>query len=100
MMPSISSLTGTEGQRAVMAINKPMSSAVEAEAPPWQELDRVTLRVARQERGSQAVPAGSDGTIVAVLKGGEAYIVEFVRPVQALVTVEPEDIGPVKSAFA
>lgn len=78
-----------------MAVAKRLSTTAETGVPGWQELDRVKLRVDRQEeRGSRTVPAGAAGTIVAVLKNGEAYIVEFAQPVEALVTVEPEDITP------
>jgi hypothetical protein len=37
-----------------------------------------------------AVPATASGTIVEVLGGGEAYIVEFFEPRHAVVTVRHE----------
>jgi len=38
-------------------------------------------------------PAGSSGTVVHVYDGGKAYIVEFERPVHAVVTVEAGSIA-------
>ncbi len=63
---------------------------------PIQDIDRVTLRSEQVSRSGTRVPAGSTGTVVAVLKGGEAYMVEFMRPVEAVVTVEPGDLTPAK----
>lgn len=83
-----------------MVVAKQLSSPAVTEPARLNELDRVELRVPRDERGGRSVPAGSDGTIVAVLKGGAAYIVEFERPFQALVTVEPADIVQIDAARA
>ncbi|KQT47823.1 hypothetical protein ASG52_11195 [Methylobacterium sp. Leaf456] len=60
-------------------------------APPaaFRELDRVrTLEVVAGEDG-ETVPVGSEGTVVAVWNGGEAFDVEFVRPVETLAAILP-----------
>ena len=35
------------------------------------------------------MPVGSEGTVVAVWNGGEAFDVEFVRPVETLAAILP-----------
>ncbi len=57
-----------------------------------EELARVALRTDQRTRDGRDVPAGAAGTIVDVLAGGRAYIVEFVRPFAAIVTVEAHDL--------
>ncbi|MFY9290806.1 MAG: DUF4926 domain-containing protein [Methylorubrum rhodinum] len=67
-------------------------------APPaaFRELDRVrTLEVVSGEDG-ETVPAGSEGTIVAVWNGGAAFDVEFVRPVETLAAIAPEALQRVE----
>lgn len=68
--------------------------------PPLKELSRVSLRAEQSSRDGTCVPAGSKGTIVAVLSGGKAYMVEFVRPVQAVLTLQARDFSPLRGAFA
>ncbi len=61
-----------------------------APPPAFRELDRVrTLEVVSGEDG-ETVPAGSEGTVVAVWNGGEAFDVEFVRPVETLAAIVPK----------
>ncbi|WP_338101717.1 hypothetical protein [Methylorubrum populi] len=38
------------------------------------------------------VAAGTEGTVVAVWRGGEAYEVEFPEPMGALATVKAKDV--------
>lgn len=55
------------------------------------ELDRVRTKVElRAEEG--LLPIGSEGTIVHRYLNGQAFEVEFAKPVQALVTLRPEEI--------
>lgn len=51
------------------------------------ELSRVMLLQSAAAEGGEIVSARSVGTIVSVLGGGIAYEVEFMSPVEALVTV-------------
>ena len=57
------------------------------------ELDRVTI--GREIAGDEGelIPSGSSGTVVAVWSDGAAYEVEFLNPVSALATVEPDAIS-------
>ena len=56
------------------------------------ELARVALlRAATTDDGAE-VPIGSEGTIVAIWAGGEAYEVEFAEPVAGLATVDADGV--------
>lgn len=60
-----------------------------------RELSVVALvRPATTDDGTE-MPAGSEGTIVGIWAGGEAYEVEFVEPVAGLATVEAAGLRPV-----
>lgn len=56
------------------------------------ELSRVALRVKKRVR-DQELPAGSIGTIVYAYEGAAAYEVEFVEPMDALLTLEDFEIA-------
>ncbi|OUJ14289.1 DUF4926 domain-containing protein [Acetobacter sp. DsW_063] len=45
----------------------------------------------------QILPGGSRGTIVLVYGDGDAYEVEFTRPIPAIITLEPQDITGIGS---
>ncbi len=57
-----------------------------------RDLDRVTLTAAVVSDDRDALPPGSEGTIVSVYRDGEAYVVEFPTPLGALATVRPGDL--------
>ncbi|MFY9294785.1 MAG: DUF4926 domain-containing protein [Methylorubrum rhodinum] len=73
-----------------------------------RELDDVRVLVAVTTMDGDTVPAGTEGTVVAVWDGGEAYEVEFPEPMGALATVAAGDVvftgrsvpraGPARSA--
>jgi hypothetical protein len=63
-----------------------------------QDLDRVALMSAATSDDGDVLPPGSEGTIVSVYRGGEAYVIEFPTPVGALATLRPEDIKLVECA--
>lgn len=67
----------------------------EAPAPePMPELSVVeTLREVETDDG-ETVPAGSRGTVVATYEDGQAYEVEFARPVVGLATVLASALRP------
>ena len=52
----------------------------------------VTLRTAQTSWDGDAVPAGASGAIVEVLKEGEAYVVDVVEPLDAIVTVRASEL--------
>lgn len=57
-----------------------------------KDLDEVTLlRDAFSDEGA-ALAAGTDGTVVAVIRDGSAYIVEFSDPPGTLATVVASEI--------
>lgn len=58
-----------------------------------EELSRVALQ-RPVDLGDQPrqLPIGSSGTIVSVLEGGAAYLVEFTEPFPALVELAAEDV--------
>ncbi len=62
------------------------------EAGALSFLGRARLRADRQARDGTHVPAGAAGTVVEILGGGQACIVEFVDPVQTVLTVRAEDL--------
>lgn len=62
------------------------------------ELSRVKLRSAERTRDGRVVPADAAGTVVEVLAKGDAYMVEFVEPFHALLTLEARRLDPVVRA--
>ena len=61
-----------------------------------EELSRVILRrPVDAEEAPRQVPAGASGTVVSVLAGGAAYLVEFTEPFAALVEVAADDIDAI-----
>lgn len=77
-----------------MTYERPLATFSTDGALPLRELDRVALASDQATRGGETVPAGSAGTIVAVLGEGQAYMVEFARPFHALVTVMAREVRP------
>ncbi|KQT61502.1 hypothetical protein ASG52_01030 [Methylobacterium sp. Leaf456] len=52
----------------------------------------VALRTDQISWDGQCVPAGASGTVVDILKGGEAYTVDVVDPFDAVVTVTAHNL--------
>jgi hypothetical protein len=77
------------------------SSPAASRAPrnaAFRELDRVqTLEDVAGEDGER-VPEGSEGTIVAIWGDGEAFEVEFMRPVETLSAIRPDLLKLVERA--
>ena len=68
--------------------------AVPAQPRVFKDLERVRLtRDVSSQLGT--LPKGSTGTILMVFAEGEAYEIEFARPVEAMVTVKAGDLEPV-----
>ncbi|MGU3422104.1 DUF4926 domain-containing protein [Methylobacterium sp. D54C] len=63
-----------------------------------RDLDRVALTVAVVSDDGDALPPGTEGTIVSVYRDGEAYVVEFPNPLGALATVRPGDLKRIERA--
>lgn len=57
---------------------------------PFAELSVVAVLCEVRTDEGAAVPAGTEGTIVAVYAGGEAYEVEFDEPVLGIATVRAD----------
>ncbi|TXN40664.1 DUF4926 domain-containing protein [Methylobacterium sp. WL30] len=57
-----------------------------------QDLDDVVLTAAVMSDDGISIPAGTEGTIVSVFRGGEAYVVEFAQPEGTLASVGPDEI--------
>jgi hypothetical protein len=57
-----------------------------------RDLDRVALTSAVVSDDGDALPPGTEGTIVSVYRDGEAYVVEFPTPLGALATVRPDSL--------
>jgi hypothetical protein len=57
-----------------------------------RDLDRAALTAAVVSDDGDALPPGTEGTIVSVYRDGEAYVVEFPMPLGALATVRPDDL--------
>jgi hypothetical protein len=64
-------------------------------ANDYRELDVVETRAAIWAE-DHLYPSGSQGTIVYVHKGGQAFEVEFASPAAVVVTLEASDLGPVR----
>ncbi len=58
----------------------------------FQDLERVAITRAARTDDGQTVPAGSEGTIVDVIKEGLAYAVEFTTPVDGIATLLPNEL--------
>ena len=56
------------------------------------ELSRVEITCEVRTDEGVTIPSGSIGTIVGTWAGGEAYEVEFARPVNGLATVEAHSL--------
>ena len=63
-----------------------------------RDLDRVALTAAAVSDDGDALPPGTEGTIVSVYRNGEAYVVEFPTPVGALATIRPDDLKLIERA--
>lgn len=61
-----------------------------------RDLDAVVLLADTPSDDGDTIPAGSEGTIVAVHGTGESYVVEFARPEGALVSVFPHEVRRVE----
>ncbi|MFD6317694.1 MULTISPECIES: DUF4926 domain-containing protein [Methylorubrum] len=57
-----------------------------------RELDDVRVLADVVTMDGDTVAAGTEGTVVAVWHGGEAYEVEFPEPMGALATVKAKDV--------
>ena len=60
--------------------------------PDFAELDVVRLRAAIYDDG-RTIPIGTLGTVVFRHTGGEAFEVEFIDPVNMVVTLRPWDLA-------
>lgn len=69
----------------------PRAQASHDRRPP-EPFERVELLRAGRTWEGQDVPCGSRGTVVEVLGDHEAFVVEFVEPFAALVTVRAGDV--------
>ncbi|MCJ2120410.1 DUF4926 domain-containing protein [Methylobacterium sp. J-001] len=58
----------------------------------FRDLDDVVVLAPVVTDDGDPIPAGTEGTIVGVWKGGEAFFVEFPEPAGALATVLPVDL--------
>ena len=57
----------------------------------FAELSMVRLKAARRY-GETELPAGTQGAIVFVYRGGEAYEVEFIEPIATVLTLTADDL--------
>lgn len=57
-----------------------------------RELSDVVLLSEAEAEDGLSLPAGSIGTVVSVLGGGKAYLVEFATPRPVLATLDPHSI--------
>ncbi|WP_162561331.1 DUF4926 domain-containing protein [Methylobacterium terrae] len=74
-----------------MAFTFPMIRTAPTDRPP-EQFERVELLSAGRTWEGQDVPSGSCGMVVEVLGDHEAFMVEFVEPFAALVTVRAGDV--------
>lgn len=75
-------------KRRLSAPSGPERGGDPADGPPIRELDRVRLLSAVTGDDAQPVPACATGTVVGIYAAGEAFEVEFTRPVDTLATVD------------
>ncbi|TGD96134.1 DUF4926 domain-containing protein [Methylobacterium nonmethylotrophicum] len=60
-----------------------------------RELDDVRVLTDVTSDDGDTITAGTEGTVVAVWNGGEAYDIEFPEPLGALATVRAADLARV-----
>ena len=86
---------GEEG----LTMNARLYFSTDASTPvePIEELSAVSLRKPHGTDGG-LLPAGAEGTVVAVYGSGDAYCVEFEVPFHALVVTARDAIDPVVGA--
>ncbi len=65
-----------------------------------RDLDRVAITVAVVSDDGDTIPAGTEGTIVAVWRDGAGFEIEFADPPGALATVEQEQVRFVARAVS
>lgn len=74
----------------------PMSVARRGEGGSrFRDLDSVLVTIPVTTDDGDAIPTGTEGTIVGIWRGGAAYEVEFAQPPGALATVAAGDLVPV-----
>lgn len=61
-------------------------------------MDRVALTAPVVSDEGDALPPGTERTIVSVYRDGEAYVVEFPTPLGALATVRPDSLHLINSS--
>ncbi len=66
----------------------------------FRDLERVATILAVKTEDGRTLPVGSEGTVVDVIKGGVAYAVEFTRPIDALVTLLPNELRSLEAKAA
>ncbi|MDP4025160.1 DUF4926 domain-containing protein [Methylobacterium sp. NEAU 140] len=66
----------------------------------FRDLERVATTCAAVTDAGETIPAGSEGTVVDVIKRGAAYAVEFSEPVDGLATLLPHELRSVGDAAA
>lgn len=64
----------------------------------FRDLERIALTCDTATDAGETVPAGTEGTIVDVIKEGTAYAVEFAEPFDGLATLLPHEIRSLESA--
>ncbi|MRI57428.1 DUF4926 domain-containing protein [Methylobacterium sp. DB1607] len=64
----------------------------------FRELDRVRVTEEIEGEDGERVPAGSEGTVVAIWGDGAAFEVEFMRPVETLAAIRPDVLRLVERA--
>lgn len=61
-------------------------------AAPLRDLDDVRVLAEVVTMDGDKIPAGTEGTVVAIWGAGEAYEVEFPEPMGALATVDAKQV--------
>ena len=67
---------------------------------PFKDLDRVAITHAAVTDDGDTIPAGTEGTVVDVIRDGLAYAVEFPEPLGALATVLTTELHRVEASAA
>ncbi len=61
----------------------------------FRDLDSILVTIPVTTDDGDAIPAGTEGTVVGIWRDGAAYEVEFAQPPGALATVAADDLAPV-----
>ncbi|WP_345822932.1 DUF4926 domain-containing protein (plasmid) [Methylobacterium fujisawaense] len=84
--------TATRSTFPSMSVEAVYQYSADAPGAEFRELDDVRVLIDVTTMDGDTIAAGTEGTVVAVWKGGAAYEIEFPEPMGALATVKAGNV--------